>query len=317
MQIMQEKEIENADWMSRLADTLADIPLWDLAIPGSHDTMSYCLDTHSPVLESEPYFLRVLDCLVPCFVRPCVVRWATTQARSVSDQLNAGIRFFDLRIAFRKDHKEDALYFAHGMYTLQTVKEALSAIAAWLEEHLKEVVILVCSHFYELDDAHHISLVSFITTLFGDKLCPPQGIPSLRSCWGLGRQVIVSYDNQEMVQRHKQLWPMISYRYADSSNPKEVISYLEQEKAGGRPAEFFASGLNLTEDAAYVVCHPCSTMKRMTRKASSMLLGWVEEQSPGPGRTGLNVICGDFVGLSDFAAVVIALNDKLLKDKRR
>uniref|UniRef100_A0A4W5J826 Phosphatidylinositol-specific phospholipase C X domain-containing protein n=1 Tax=Hucho hucho TaxID=62062 RepID=A0A4W5J826_9TELE len=54
------------------------IPLWDLAIPGSHDSMSYCLDTHSPVLGSESFVLQLLDWLAPCILRPCVYRWATT-----------------------------------------------------------------------------------------------------------------------------------------------------------------------------------------------------------------------------------------------
>ena len=42
--------------------------------------MSYCLDTHSPVLGSESFMLQFLDRLAPCIVRPCVYRWATTQA---------------------------------------------------------------------------------------------------------------------------------------------------------------------------------------------------------------------------------------------
>ncbi|XP_062302989.1 PI-PLC X domain-containing protein 1-like [Osmerus eperlanus] len=316
MNLRRAKEGENADWMSFLSGKLVNIPLWDLAIPGSHDAMSYCLDRRSPVLKSESRFLQVLDRLVPCFTRPCVVRWATTQTWCISDQLNAGIRFFDLRVACKKGSKE-ALYFSHGVYTLQTVKEALSAVAVWLQQHSEEVVILVCSHFYELGEREHRHLVSFITGLFGHKLCPPQVTPTLRHCWGSGQQVIVSYDNEDVVKQHKQLWPMISYRYADSPDPKKVISYLEQQKAAGRPAEFFASGLNLTEDSSYVVHHPCETMRRMTMKAVSLLLGWVEVQRPGPQSTCLNIVCGDFVDLNEFPAVVIALNDKLLMENQR
>lgn len=306
----------NADWMSLLAEELHNMPLSDLAIPGSHDSMSYCLDTNSPVLGSEPLLLRALDRLFPCITRPCVVRWATTQAWSISDQLNAGIRFFDLRIA-QKAHRLDSLYFAHGIYTQVKVKEALSDMAAWLPLHPREVVVVVCSHFFGLEDQDHSSLIALITALFGDKLCPPQGKPTLNSCWAMGRQVILSYDNEESVKQHPQLWPMIDYRYAETANPKDVIRYLEQQKAEGRPAGFFASGLNLTEDGAYVLCHPCLTMKKMTTKALSDLLGWVEEQRPGPEPGGLNVICGDFVDLNRFASVVIDLNKKLLVKRRQ
>ncbi|XP_055767612.1 PI-PLC X domain-containing protein 1-like isoform X3 [Salvelinus fontinalis] len=317
----------NADWMSQLPEELWGTPLWDLAIPGSHDSMSYCLDTHSPVLGSESFMLQFLDRLAPCIVRPCVYRWATTQMWCIPDQLDAGIRFFDLRIAHKniknthntqdllKTHNtDDTLYFAHAIYTLQTVKEALSTMAVWLKQHQKEVVILSCSHFYLLTDSEHQALVCYITQLFKDKLCPPQETPYLSQCWDLGQQVIVSYDDETILHQHKELWPKIPYWYADSADPKEVISYLEeQQKAQGRAAHFFTSGLNLTEDTAVVVCNPCLTMRKLTMKSFSLLLDWVEKQTPGPDQTAVNIICGDFVGLNHFASVVIGLNKKLLK----
>ncbi|KAM6945728.1 PI-PLC X domain-containing protein 1 [Aplochiton taeniatus] len=306
----------NADWMSQLAVELQTIPLSDLAIPGDHDSMSYCLDVNSRVLASEPLLLRALDRLAPCITRPCVVRWATTQAWPLSEQLNAGVRFFDLRIA-QKAHRLDTLYFAHGVYTKVRVKEALSDMAAWLQLHPREVVVVVCSHFLGLEARDHGSLVALITALFAGQLCPYQAAPTLSSCWAMGWQVILSYDDEETVRQHQQLWPMIDYRYAQAADPVDVISYLEQQKAEGRPAGFFASGLNLTEDGAYVLCHPWQTMRTMTTRALAALLGWVEEQSPGPEAAGLNVICGDFVDLDRFASVVIGLNEKLLVKRRQ
>lgn len=41
--------------------------------------MSFCLDITSPLVTSEPRLLRLLDLLAPCWLRPCVSRWATTQ----------------------------------------------------------------------------------------------------------------------------------------------------------------------------------------------------------------------------------------------
>uniref|UniRef100_A0A3P8VBD0 PI-PLC X domain-containing protein 1-like n=1 Tax=Cynoglossus semilaevis TaxID=244447 RepID=A0A3P8VBD0_CYNSE len=73
------QELQTPDWMSCLPAELLDVPLWNLAIPGSHDSMSFCLDLSSPVLGSEPVALKVLEFLFPCFTRPCIYRWATTQ----------------------------------------------------------------------------------------------------------------------------------------------------------------------------------------------------------------------------------------------
>ncbi|XP_010862320.1 PI-PLC X domain-containing protein 1-like [Esox lucius] len=318
----------NADWMSQLPEELWDMSLWDLAIPGSHDSMTYCLDTCSPVLSSES-LLKWLDRLVPCITRPCIYRWATTQVWCITDQLDAGIRYFDLRIAhknikktcftqdaFNSSRSDDTLYFAHAIYTLQTVKEALTSIAVWLEQHQKEIVILSCSHFYELSDGEHEALVSFITLLFGDKLCPRQETPSLSKCWSLGQQVIASYEDVPILKEHKELWPKIPYWYANSPDPQRVISYLEDmQRTQGRPANFFVSGLNLTTYPALVVCHPYLTLRKLTMKSFPLLLNWVVDQTPGPDNTSVNIICADFVGLTEFASVVINLNKKLQKTK--
>jgi len=41
--------------------------------------MTYCLDQQSSVLESAPKVVQVLDTFFPCIVRPCIIKWATTQ----------------------------------------------------------------------------------------------------------------------------------------------------------------------------------------------------------------------------------------------
>lgn len=78
------------------------------------------------------------------------------------------------------------------------------------------------------------------------------------------------------------------------------------------PAGFFVSGLNLTENTPYVLLHPLQNMRKMTTKALSLLLGWVGEQQPGPEVGGVNILCCDFVGVSQFCSLVIGLNYKLL-----
>ncbi|KAM9797726.1 PI-PLC X domain-containing protein 1 isoform X2 [Syngnathus typhle] len=67
------------DWMSNLPKELLDVPLTHLAIPGSHDAMSYCLDISSPLVRSESDLFKVLDGLCCCLTRPTVFKWATTQ----------------------------------------------------------------------------------------------------------------------------------------------------------------------------------------------------------------------------------------------
>ncbi|XP_034034842.1 PI-PLC X domain-containing protein 1-like [Thalassophryne amazonica] len=307
----QLQEAGNPDWMSHLPEELLDIPLWNLAIPGSHDSMSFCLDVSSPLQQSEPRLLKMIDRLFPCWTRPCVYRWATTQQSVLRDQCDLGVRFLDLRIA-KKPAEGSRLLFAHGFYTLISVKEALEDLASWLDAHPKEVVIVSCSHFESLMEQDHAHLVDYIISMFGEKLCSSQATPTLRSLWAKGQQVLVAYEDHQMVLQYHQLWSGIPYWYADSSDPKKVIAYLEDQKSRARPAGFYVSGLNLTEDARYVVLHPSQNMKRMTMKAISFLLDWASKQRPGPQVGGVNILCCDFVDVSQFCSLVIGLNDKLL-----
>ncbi|XP_037123708.1 PI-PLC X domain-containing protein 1-like [Syngnathus acus] len=306
---MEDRLCGNSDWMSQLPDELLDVSLWNLAIPGSHDSMSFCLDMSSPVVESESWLLNVMDKLAPCLIRPCVFRWATTQQADLCRQCDLGIRFLDLRIA-RKPKECSKLFFAHGIYTRKTVKEALDELATWLDAHPKEVVIVCCSHFSCLTPSDHTELVEYIISRFGPKLCSPQDRPTLRSCWSKCQQVIISYDNQEVLQRHPELWTEIPYWYADSTDPKKVISYLEAQKQKGRPAGFYVSGLNLTENIAFVLLHPFQNMRSITTKALTALFNWVGEQRPGPEAEGVNIICCDFVAVARFCDRVIGLNYK-------
>uniref|UniRef100_A0A3Q4BVW0 Phosphatidylinositol-specific phospholipase C X domain-containing protein n=1 Tax=Mola mola TaxID=94237 RepID=A0A3Q4BVW0_MOLML len=212
---------------------------------------------------------------LPVFLRTSMY---CLQQSVLRDQCDLGVRFLDLRIA-RKPAAGAKLFFAHGIYTLLTVKEALCELAAWLDAHPKEIVIVSCSHFELLSEEDHVQLVDFIIGLFGTKLCSSQDTPTLSSCWSRGQQVVVFYDDQQM-----NLWIFA--------------------------AGFYVSGLNLTEDAPYVLLHPLRNMKTVTKRALSLLLGWASEQRPGSQVGGVNILCFDFVDISCFCSLVIGLNYK-------
>ncbi|XP_044054678.1 PI-PLC X domain-containing protein 1 isoform X2 [Siniperca chuatsi] len=301
------------DWMSALPEELWDIPLTNLAIPGSHDAMSYCLDINSPLIHSESDSFRLLDGLFYCFTRPAIFKWATTQDKSIEEQLSMGIRFFDLRIAHKPKDSSSDLYFTHVIYTYLTVLETLSSVATWLESHPKEIVIFACSHFEGIDDKLHQAFIFSLKKLFGSKLCPhKESVLTLRSLWTSGYQVILSYDSQ-IAASHQELWPAIPYWWANQRTAQGVISYLDSKKDLGRPEGFFVSGLNLTADRYYITTNPKQSLQTLTFSNWECLRIWLEEQRPGSDPESLNIIAGDFVGPLPLCSLVVALNQKLLR----
>ncbi|KAM6922094.1 PI-PLC X domain-containing protein 1 [Xenentodon cancila] len=299
------------DWMSALPEELWDIPLTNLAIPGSHDAMSYCLDVNSPLVRSESDFFRLLDGLFYCITRPVIFKWATTQDKSIEEQLSMGIRFFDLRVAHKPNDSSSDLYFTHVIYTHLTVLETLVSVATWLKSHPKEIVILACSHFEGMDDRCHEAFIFCLKKLFGSKLCPrKESLVTLRRLWASGYQVILSYDSQ-LTARHQELWPAIPYWWANKHTAQGLISYLEWNKDLGRPEGFFVSGLNLTADRRYITKNPKESLRTLTYRNWDGLRRWLEQQVSGSDPKSLNIIAGDFVGPLPLCSLVIALNYKL------
>ncbi|XP_027280548.1 PI-PLC X domain-containing protein 1 isoform X3 [Cricetulus griseus] len=225
----------NADWMALLCPRLWDVPLHHLSIPGSHDTMTYCLSRKSPISQAQSRLLHLLGRVAPCITRPMVLKWSVTQALDITQQLDEGVRYLDLRIAHMTGGSERNLHFVHMIYTTALVEDTLTEISEWLESHPREVVILACRNFEGMTDELHEYLVGCIKNIFGDMLCPRGDIPTLRQLWARGQQVIVSYEDEASVGRHVELWPGISYWWGDKVKSQALLHYLETMKSCGRP----------------------------------------------------------------------------------
>uniref|UniRef100_A0A8C6XU48 Phosphatidylinositol specific phospholipase C X domain containing 1 n=1 Tax=Naja naja TaxID=35670 RepID=A0A8C6XU48_NAJNA len=163
---------ETDQWMSDLPESLWAVPLSNLSLPGSHDAMTYCLDKKSEVSANGSKLLQLLDKHMHCIVHPIILRWSITQDLTVLEQLNAGIRYFDFRIAHKPDDPSMKLYFVHMLYTAVEVEVVLWDILRWLKNHPWEVVVLAFRNFDGLDKNHHTHLVSCIQKIFSSRLCP-------------------------------------------------------------------------------------------------------------------------------------------------
>ncbi|TSK42072.1 PI-PLC X domain-containing protein 1 [Bagarius yarrelli] len=312
-----ESDGNNEEWMKSLPEELWNVPLTNLTIPGSHDAMSYCLDITSPLLRSESDSFRLLDRVFYCFTRPIIYKWATTQARTIINivqQLQAGVRYFDLRIATKQNDVSHDLYFTHVIYSQVTVIDTLNTVAAWLSAHPKEIVILACSHFEGLSQKLHKELIYSLKKIFGYKLCSSGADVTLKGLWSSGYQVVLSYEDQTATP-HKELWPEIPYWWANTADAEELVQYLDSQKNLGRPGGFFVAGLNLTAERCFIASNPHVSLRTLTLKQWECVRRWLEEQKPGAASTSLNIIAGDFIGSIPLCSIIIDLNKKLLKHR--
>ncbi|KAJ0060253.1 hypothetical protein NL108_005836 [Boleophthalmus pectinirostris] len=300
-----------SDWMSRLPPDKHNTVLWHLVIPGSHDSMSYDLDINSSIIE--PALLKKYSRL-RC-VRSIMRRWAKTQEANIVEQLNAGARYFDLRIARKEnDPDPDRLYFYHGLLTRTDVETALRTIKEWAEEHPREVLILSLSHFkgFGSNSGHlHNHLTNFIKNLFGSKLVPKpmrnEDMPTLQRCWDHKQNVIVSYDHREATSQPV-FWFKIRYFYGDGMDTNKVEEILTRDLKVASQAYFYVCGLNLTlpENAGalkYIL--RWRSLASSIRHSLPKLLRWLQIQAA---RTPVNIVASDLVTEPNVVATIVSLN---------
>ncbi|OCT91973.1 PI-PLC X domain-containing protein 2 [Xenopus laevis] len=300
----------NQDWMGSLPAALSALPLTNLAIPGSHNSFSYWVDEKSPVGPDQAAFIKHLAKI--SLVKRSLKKWVVTQNLTFKEQLESGIRYFDLRVSSKPEEAGKEIYFIHCLYGIK-VWEGLKEINQYLTQHSKEVVFLDFNHFYAMDIEHHLYLVNMIQEVFGSKLCPADCDKdmTLQYLWGKKYQVLIFY---HYMNEYLFLWPgnKMPAPWANTIKVHELIQFLEKTLTErSKRGTFHVSQAILTPKKMTIIRRLKSGLKNtLVHRNLPMILKWVEMQKPGV--MGVNIITSDFVELVDFAETVIRLNDLLL-----
>ncbi|XP_011168671.1 PI-PLC X domain-containing protein 3 [Solenopsis invicta] len=301
-------------WMTRLPAPLKNIPIIHLAIPGSHDTMTYTIERRNDVGPDEPAFIRTLGRYCSVVAKPIILNWSITQRDDIKQQLNGGIRYLDLRVATKP--RTNNIYFLHGLYGAEVNKPLLD-VADWLTSHANEIVILDFQHFYAFTDQDHHRLIDRITQIFRGKMCPVSSrFDQMTLQWLIQKrcQVFVIYRNV-YARNYANLWPSGLWRtvWPNTVSVDELIDFLNVELQSRSLDIAFISQCLLTPDTSYVVKHLCGTLQRdLVPRCQKAVLSWISQKRPGRG--GLNIVIADFVSDNNFlfSKTVIQNNTKLL-----
>jgi len=136
-----------SDWMGQTMGVLGDSALLDLSLPGTHDTLTYDLST--TVSEGgidELYKLAELlhnkTDLIPDFIEDFIRTGAQTQDLTISQQLDAGVRFLDVRMMLEYTDDPPQWYSLHMMQSTSKSVEYFREIRSWMDAHPSEVVVM-------------------------------------------------------------------------------------------------------------------------------------------------------------------------------
>ncbi|TGZ65933.1 hypothetical protein CRM22_005626 [Opisthorchis felineus] len=305
-----------SEWMTNLPGEVTLQPINRLAIPGSHDSFTSAITNDSiPSPDCDVYSL--VRNLPQNIAGPMLRPWTTTQGLNTIDQLRAGIRYLDLRVAVRSVRNEDdVFYIVHGQYICPMVN-ALREVAEFLREHPQEILLLDCNHCYEFDtDKHLTAFEAAILDVLGQYLYPVQDtVPTLEDLWKSGKQVLC-FSCLHSIGSGK-FWPgrrMVSL-WPNTVHVEEMLQFLD-EHYGPRfvrnPNNFYVYQGVLTPTPDYILRNLTGSLRQLAKRAGAEFTRWIQAPDRLAGLHGLNITLMDYVvtEFPDYAQNVIYLNYK-------
>ena len=150
-----------ASWMDQLRDEIGSRPLREIALPGTHDSLTYDLiEEAAPDIPFDPgqMILDFLDddfcfalglivdlcgelkAVADIFSLPIIFNWSITQQRSVRQQLNDGIRSLDFRFCLDGDGD---IRGCHALFTQDEADVFFAEIKSFLDANPNEFIHLL------------------------------------------------------------------------------------------------------------------------------------------------------------------------------
>lgn len=137
-----------SNWMGEIMSIIGDSTLLDLSLPGTHDTLTYDLSTtvseggmDEAVRLAE--LLHNATDVIPDFIEDYIRSGAQCQDMDITQQLNAGIRFLDIRMMLEYSDTPIAEWYSlHMVQSRKTSLQYFQEIRQWMDAHPSEVVVM-------------------------------------------------------------------------------------------------------------------------------------------------------------------------------
>ena len=130
-------------WMGCLIKSdpaFANFPLSHVALPGSHDAASYELDPQSADATAGSACAPTAAAHIPGAM---LVRWSTTQDEPLTVQLDKGVRYLDLQVAYNGNGAPvNGWRIANTLFSQRPLFDYLDDVATWAHRHPSEIVIV-------------------------------------------------------------------------------------------------------------------------------------------------------------------------------
>lgn len=306
------KDLSN--WMAKKTD-LNTTRLLDITLPGTHNSAAFDLTTELNANDPDYSTVESGTFNIPdSVISQWICGYALTQSLSLSEQLQAGARYLDLR--FDYDDATSSWRGYHFLWGLE-MPELLEQIATFSKEHPKEVIVLEFGTIYNpaVTAEQKGDYSALITNIFAGQLIPTttnlENI-TIGELQDAGTTVMAVVRDNEIATLSDVLWDdqrVIENTYAPTDNTDVLKSYNED-----RLTDFYNLGANntklyklqwiLTPSVAYIQENPLvGNLYELAQKANERL---VELKRPrnDPNQQLGNILLLDYLEVSPLLDVL-------------
>ncbi|KAI3382401.1 hypothetical protein SNEBB_004882 [Seison nebaliae] len=238
IQYTDEKKIDMSNWMSLLNEQTINLPLTDLCIPGSHNSATSYLNPKDGVAIDEPESIRKIVGYSSCIGMRILSNWSHCQSKSITDQLECGVRYFDIRLGVllretrkineeKLDDDEIQMYCCHGLYG-DVIYEVISTIIDWLNSHTREIAIIDINHLYFNQPDESDKFATILDHRYSEFAYPiNELIPSISEMIEKKRRILMIYQYPTSIHR-EYLWnkKTIISPWRNSADPQTIYKFL-------------------------------------------------------------------------------------------
>ncbi|CAM4968819.1 unnamed protein product [Rotaria socialis] len=226
--------INTSIWMQQLLPNISHLHLFNLTLPGTHDSASFTLTS---ALSPDPTGNPVLDALVKLAeklgipLQDVITPWALAQSRNLYEQAEDGMRYFDIRAAYNGT-EWCSYHFELGL----PINTHLNALNSFLLLHPNEIIVIEVSHLASenLTQKNLNELRDMIINIFNPMLYSRINnfnTTTIGDMISTNQRVIVTLSDDATIENYTQLWygsSMIN-SYANTDSLDQMISYNWQQ----------------------------------------------------------------------------------------
>ncbi len=293
------KKLNLKKWMSELyEDYLADKPLKYIVIPGTHDSGTGTISDDNAVNSSDG---KIPDIIAKILEKKSstkkvslkeMIPWTKTQDLSIMEQLEIGVRFFDLRVTVEEG---DELYLSHGLRG-EKLSDAFDAIRDFCNNTDKDLVIIKIKGFPDkkCKNSNPNELVANFFRKYSDLILQksdikiPRNLPSMtmKNILETGKRIIVLFDVRAKKGQTGELmkatldnsdWlfdgDILESPWADTDSTPKLFEYTEKTAPKVSDDKLYALHWTLTANAGYIVEHYILNKNKGIRYMTSKING--------------------------------------------